>query len=172
MEWLNESWGYVALGAGFVTTALGWLRQAYAAERDRQALRNVELERQKLGLEVGRLKNDPQVVADRRAIYERLRIIVGEITRDAAVTVKHIYDLHEVRHDAEFRFQPDVLNSIKDFLHAAVGLHVSGAVLAAGPGSAGTEDWKRRVQDNHDCLMKIAAFEHNMVGIFRPHLSL
>ena len=45
-------------------------------------------------------------------------------------------------------------------------------VLAAGPGSAGTEDWKRRVQDNHDCLMKIAAFEHNMVGIFRPHLSL
>src|SRR6266545_3257995 len=131
MEWFEESWGYIVLGAGFVTTALGWLRSAYAAERDRQALRNAELERQKLALEVGKLKNDPQVVTDRRAIYERLRLIVGEITRDAAVTRQHIYDLHEVRHDAEFRFPPDVVKSIRDFLHAAVGLHVSGAVLAA-----------------------------------------
>jgi len=172
MESLKESWGYVVLGAGFVTTALGWLRAAYAAERDRQALKNAQLEREKLALEVGRLRNDPQVVDDRRAIYERLRLIVAEITRDAAVTNKHIYELHEVRHDAEFRFPPDVASSIMDFLHAAVGLHVTGAVIKAGPGRWSTEEWQNHIQTDHDALMAIVAFEQKMVDIFRPHLSL
>lgn len=172
MEWLKESWGYLVLILGLVAAAFKLLQTTYAAERDRRALANSELERDKLALEVRRLRNDPQVVADRRAIYERLRLIVAEITRDAAVTRKHIYDLHEVRHDAEFRFPPDAVNAIKNFLHAAVGLHVSGAVLAAGLGRAGTEDWEKHVKDNHEALMEIAAFEQNMVAIFRPHLSL
>jgi cell division protein FtsL len=172
MDWLEQSWGYLVLIAALVGTAFKLLQTTYAAERDRQGLKNSQLEREKLQLEVGRLRNDPQVVADRRKIYERLRLIVGEITRDAAVTRKHIHDLHEVRHDAEFRFPADVVNSIRDLLHAAVGLHVSGAVLAAGPGRAGTEDWEKHVKDNHDSLMAIAAFEKNMVAIFRPDLSL
>jgi hypothetical protein len=170
MEWLK--WGYLVVGAGWVGTALKWRQAWYSARRDRLALKNAELEREKLTLEVGRLRNDPQVVADRRAIYERLRLIVAEITRDAAVTNKHIYDLHEVRHDAEFRFPPDVVGSIKEFLHAAVGLHVTGAVLKAGPGRWSTEEWQKHVQANHDALMTIAAFEQQMVSIFRPYLSL
>jgi len=172
MEWDKESWGYLVLVLGLVAAGFRLLQTTYAAERDRRALANSELERDKLALEVRRLRNDPQIVADRRAIYERLRLIVGEITRDAAVTRKHIYDLHEVRHDAEFRFSSDVLNPIRDLIHAAVGLHVSGAVLAAGPGRAGTHDWEKHVKDNHDSLTAIAAFESNMVAIFRSDLSL
>ena len=172
MEWFKESWGYYVLILGLVVTGFKLIQTTYAAQRDRQALANSELEREKLKLEVRKLRNDPNVVEERRAIYERLRFIVAQITRDAAVTRKHINDLHDVRHDAEFRFPPEVVKAIKDFLHAAVGLHVTGAILSAGPGRAGTEEWQKHVQDNSDSLMKIAAFEQQMVSIFRPHLSL
>jgi len=172
VEWFNASWTLFGVILAFIGTLAALIQKTFSAERDRQALKNVELERQKLELEVKKLRNEPSVVADRRAIYERLRNIVAEITRDAAATRQHIFDLHEVRHDAEFRFPPDIVNSIRDFLHAVVGLHVSGAVLAAGPGRAGTEDWGKHVQDNHDALTQIATFEQDMVAIFRPHLSL
>ena len=172
MEWLKESWGYIVLGAGVVGAAFRLIQTTYAAQRDRQALKNSQLEREKLALEVGRLRNDPQVVEGRRAIYERLRLIVAEITRDAVVTNKHIYDLHEVRHDAQFRFPTDVVTSITEFLHAAVSVHVTGAVIRAGPGRWSTEAWQKHVQDEHEALMAILAFEQKMVDIFRPHLSL
>jgi hypothetical protein len=172
MEWFKDSWGYLVLIGGLIAAGFRVVQTTLAAERDRRALKNSQLESDKLALEVGRLRNDPKVVEDRRAIYERLRLIVGEITRDGAVTNQSIYDLHEVRHDAEFRFPPDVVNSIKDVLHAAVGLHVTGSVLKPGPGRWSTEEWQKHVQDDHDALMAIAAFEQEMVDIFRSHLSL
>ncbi len=161
MEWAKESWALISSWA-----------TAYSAERDRRALQQAALEREKLKLEVARLKNDPTIVSDRRAIYDRLRRMVGEITRDAKVSIKQIYDLHEVIHDAEFRFTGDVVDSVKGFLHAAVELQVAGARLEDGPKSMTKEQWERQVQADHDALSKVAAFEQDMVGIFRPHLLL
>ena len=172
MELLKESWGYLVLAVGWLGTALKLRQTWYSASRDREALKNAELEREKLALEVRRLRNDPQVVEDRRAVYERLRRIVSEITRDGAVTNQHIYDLHEGRHDAEFRFPSDVVDAIKGFIHAAVGLHVTGAVIKAGPGRWSNEEWQKYVQDDHDAATAILAFEQRMVDIFRLHLSL
>ncbi|SRR6266566_3690523 len=172
MEWLKESWGYLFLILALIGAGFKLLQTSLGAERDRQALKDVELDREKLKLEIARLKNDPAVVADRRAIYERLRLIVALITRDAKVNSQNIYDLHEVIHDAEFRFPPDVVESIRGFLHAAVGLHVSGARLEGGPGGMSTAQWEKQVQINTDVLTKIAGFEQGMVTLFKPHLSL
>jgi len=47
----------------------------------RQALKQVELKREKLALEVEHLKNRPEIVKERRAIYDRLESTVREITR-------------------------------------------------------------------------------------------
>jgi hypothetical protein len=68
MDWLKESWGYLVLSAGVVGAAFRLIQTTYAAQRDREALKNSQLEREKLLLEVGRLRNDPKVVEDRRAI--------------------------------------------------------------------------------------------------------
>ena len=172
MDWMKESWAYITSWAATLVAVLYAVRTTYAAERDRQALKDVELEREKLKLEIARLKNDPAVVADRRAIYDRLRLIVALITRDAKVNSQNIYDLHEVIHDAQFRFPSGVIDSITGFLHAAVELHVSGARLEGGPSGVSTAQWQKQVQLNTDALTKIAAFEHGMVTLFKPHLSL
>src|SRR6266699_1702217 len=162
MAWLKESWGYLLLIVGLIATGFKLLQTTYAAERDRLALKNAELEREKLALEVGRLRNDPKVVEDRRAIYERLRVIMAEITRDGAATRTQINDLHGVWHDAEFRFPPDVIASIKGFIDADVGLHVTGIVIKDGPGRCTPEDWSKYVQNNHDASMAILAFDEKM----------
>jgi hypothetical protein len=172
MEWTKETWALLASWGTTAVAVLNAIRATYAAERDRQALKQSELEREKLKLEIARLKNGPTVVADRRAIYDRLCVIVARITRDAKVALTDIADLHDVVHDAEFRFPPDVVGAIREFLHAAIGLHVSGMVLEGGPGRISTEEWHKQVQINHDALTKIAAFEQGKVGIFKPHLSL
>ena len=54
MELWRESWGYIVLGGGFLGAAIIAIRNTYTAERDRQALKQSSLEREKLVLEIAR----------------------------------------------------------------------------------------------------------------------
>lgn len=172
MEWLKESWPYLVSWGGFVAASIVAIRGLYAAERDRQALRQAGLEREKLALEIARLRNSPEIVAERRAIYDRLRGVVSAITRDAAVSIDQIGTLHEIRHDAECRFSRDIVDSMRVLINAVVALHVAGEALRRGPNQMSADNWERQVARDHDALVKISQFESSMVDLFRPHLSV
>ncbi len=172
MEWLKESWGYLVSWGATLAAVLYAVRVVYAAERDRRALKQVDLEREKLSLEVARLHKDPTIVADRRAIYDRLRGIVAAITKDADVSVSQIAVLHEIRHDAEYRFPGMIVASIRALIDAVVALHVSGTVLKEGPARLSSEDWQKHVTGNDAALREITEFEQGLVDMFRPYLSL
>jgi hypothetical protein len=172
MDWLKASWAYIVFGAVCVGAVIKSVRAAYAAERDRAALKNSELEREKLTLEVARLRNSPEVVADRRVIYDRLRLLISEITRDADATIVHIRNLHEVAHDSEFRFPPEVVERIRTLIESAIELHVSNLRYQRGLRALSAEDLGRLGDENANALKDIVDFEGGLVPLFRPHLSL
>jgi hypothetical protein len=171
MEWFKESWGYLVLILGLVVTGFKLIQTTYAAQRDRQALANSELEREKLALEVEHLKNRPEIVKERRAIYDRLDSTVREITRDAKVSMDQINALHRVRLDAEFRFPADVVERIVSLIHATVDFDVTNRVLEYS-GILTPEGRKKQVEINHVAATAILKFETDLVDIFRPHLKL
>lgn len=172
MEWWRESWGYVLLGGGFLGAVIIAIRNTYAAERDRQALRQSSLEREKLVLEIARLRNSPEIVHERRAIYDKLREVLGEVMRSAVVELPHIGSLHQVAHDSEYRFPPEIVAPIRSLITAAVGLHVSGEFMKRGANRMNDGEWRKLVEDNHNALMELVAFQQGMIELFRPHLSL
>ncbi len=89
MEWMKQTWALLTSWAVTVVAVTQAVRATYAAEHDRQALKQVELKREKLALEVEHLQNRPKIVKERREIYDRLRGTLGEITRDGKVYINH-----------------------------------------------------------------------------------
>jgi hypothetical protein len=104
LNWFQQSWALIVSWAATLAAIIVAIRAIYAAERDRKALEQVDLEREKLTLEVKRLRNSPELVADRRAVYERLRKVLAEIIGPGAVTLDQVSALHEISHDTEFRY--------------------------------------------------------------------
>jgi hypothetical protein len=171
MEWLHESWPLVVAGATALAGIIFGLQATYAAERDRQALKLAGLEREKLALEVARLRNDPAVVAERRAIYDRLRLLVNQITANANATLDHVSSIHSIRHDAEYRFSPEIVASIKDLIPHVVMLHITRELRSDtwshDPGNAA-----RIFAHNESSLAAILSYEETLIERFRPALSL
>jgi hypothetical protein len=73
MDWRRDMWGYLVAGGAVPASAVAVLRATLAAERDRQAVQRATLETEKLTLEVARLRNSPEIVTERRQLYDRLR---------------------------------------------------------------------------------------------------
>jgi hypothetical protein len=172
MDWLKQSWGYLVLGGGLLATAIVAVRAVYAAERDRKALEVAHLEREKLELEVARLRNSPEVVADRRAIYDKLRQLVHEIIRDASVDISELAALHELKHESEYRYPTEVVAAMGTLIQSAVMLLWSNKELQLGPHQVGAAEWPNVVKSNSDALLDVLAFEQSMVDRFRPYLML
>jgi hypothetical protein len=172
MDWLSQSWGYLVAGGAVVASVITVIATTLAAERDRQALKSTKLEYEKLELEVARLRNSPEAVSDRRAIYNRLRQIVGELTGEAKVLPTHIPGLHEIWHDASFRFPEPVLTAIRDLIAVVAKFHVAGRILERGPGRMSDSEWAAAVDEDHQALNGIVAFERSMIALFQPYLSL
>ena len=171
MDWFKASWALVGVILALIGTLVALIQKTLSAERDRQALKNVGLERQKLVLEVEQLKNRPEVVKDRREIYDRLRRTVREITRDGKVSIEQVSALHDVRHDAEYRFPADIVERILTLIHAVVNFDVTNRVLEYSTVLT-AEGRKKQVDINHEAATAILKFETEMVDIFRPHLKL
>ena len=172
MDWLTESWGYVVLGGGFLAAVIVAVRATYAAERDRRALQLADLEREKLVLEVARLRNSPEVVADRRAIYEKLRTVLNEIIREGSVVRTELTTLHELKHESEYRYPPEIVAEIGELIGFAVMLLWSKKELERGPHQVGADQWPNLVNSNSNALLEILGFRERMIDLFRPHLTL
>lgn len=172
MDWLSRSWEYLAGGGAVLASVITAIAKTLSAERDRQALKSANLEYEKLELEVVRLRNTPETVADRRAIYNRLRQIVGQLTGEAKVLPNHIPALHEIWHDASFRFPEPVLSAIGDLIAAVAKFHVAGRILERGPGRMSDAEWAAAVDEDHEALTGIVAFERGMIALFQPYVSL
>ena len=186
-DWLRESWGYIATGAVAVAAVFRAIQVTLAAEKDRRALqnsrleteklelevarlKNVDLERQKLTLEVSRLANSPEVVAERRVLYDCLRALVREFVRDARVEPEQIFALHEIRHDCIFRF-PD---AVDEALHALIGhcvrFYTTSRALNESQLHRSQDDRADIVHRNADALKAILDFEVGLPQRFKEYL--
>jgi hypothetical protein len=173
IAWLERAWPYLVPWLAFLATLTLALRNGYAAERDRRALAQAGLEKEKLELEIARLRNSPEVVSDRRAIYDRLRRLVREITNPADVTIAQIAELHEIRHECEFRYPPEVVAGVAQFIRDAVELHTTNEIMRHGQyREVPSEEWGRLTERHHRALLAVVAFEENLVEMFRAHLRL
>lgn len=171
LDWLSKSWSYVASWLITVAALGAALKNWYAAELTRRELDRAGLEKQKLELEVQRLRNSPEVVADRRAIYERLRKLVGEVLGPLDATLDHIRELHNIRHDCEFRFPDEIVDAVGRLIGAVVDLHVTRDVMREIRGQ-GDSDWAATLERNHQAVDAVTSFAEGMVQLFKPYLSV
>jgi plasmid stabilization system protein ParE len=172
MDWLKETWAYLVVGGGILAAVVLTIRNTYGAERDRQALKQASLEADKLRLEIARLRNTPEIVAERRAIYERLRTLLRALTGTTIASLAQVSDIHDIRHDAEYRFPPDVAASIKALIADVVTLHVAHSML--GNASPSPADQQRYSMANlrEESLKRLLDYESRLIETFRPYLSL
>ena len=189
---MQSIWIGVTGWVAFVFALAKAIQATYAAERDRGALASVDaerrklaleikqledslssadLQREKLALEVHLLKNSSEVVADRRAIYERLRALLGEILETAAPTYEHAARMYQIQHDSEFAFPRELAERLKHLSKSVFDLFWSHRHL--NERQAGMNDAQRQAvaNDNHAALNEVVAFQLEMVEIFRAHLN-
>jgi hypothetical protein len=160
LEFLRESW------------VIGWLGFLVSGVALIPALWRAKLEKEKLELEIRQLRNSPEIVGDRRAIYERLREVVHAITRDANATIKHVQELHSICHDGAFRFSEEILEGLELLIGHVVALHVGRQVMDGSRSRVTGVEWNDIVEKQHAALTAIAEYEKRLVEIFKPYLSL
>jgi len=160
LDFLRESW------------VIGWLGFVISAVTAIKVLRRSKLEKEKLELEVKQLRNSPEVVGDRRKIYERLRGVLRDITRDASATLEQIKELHSIRHDSEFRFPDKITEGLRVLIGQVVELHVGRQVADAMRNRVSEAEWHDIVEKEHGALTAVLQYEEQLVGTFKPHLSL
>lgn len=172
MEWLRVSWPWLIPWFLFVPVLAAAIRNALAAEKDRRALQREELEREKLALELERLRQDPAIVADRRAIYERLRAVLSVVMRKASVTREQISELHAIRHDSQFRYPSQIPEELKRLIDAAVAVHSDKEMMERERCRMKETEWKELVDREHGALSELVVYFEAMPGRFREHLLL
>jgi len=191
-NWIESAWVGVAGWVGFAFALAKAIQATYAAERDRAALASVDaerkklaleikqledslsstgLQREKLALEVHQLRNTPEAVQDRKAIYERLRVVLGEIFETAAPTYEQVGRMYQLQHDSEFAFPREIADRLKQLNKSTFELYWSHRLLQER--QLGMSDAQRQivVADNHAALNEVVAFQRDMVETFRAHLT-
>lgn len=169
---LKESWGYLAPWGVALAAIIAAVRQTYAAERDREALKNANLEREKLALEVNRLRNSPEAVKDRRELYDKLRQQVQAITGSASAEASQIIALQELKHDSAYRFPSEVITALEQLIESVGTLCWTGHQLRKGSEGTTYERREKTIKTNSDALMQVVRFEQSMVDLFKPYLTL
>jgi hypothetical protein len=191
-EWIQQAWVGVAGWLLFLAAVVKTIQSAYAAERDRNALASAKAEREKLdleirllresigaagiqreklSLEIELLRNSPEVIAERRAIYDRLRALLGQLLEEGSASYEQVKAMYAIWHDSEFAFPRDVANRLTVLNKAVFELYWSYRMLTQPP--PGTTEGHRQIAiaDNHAALNDVVAFQTDLVTIFRPHLN-
>lgn len=171
VDWIQRSWPLLLPWLLFVFALAAALRNAFAAEKDRRALKRADMEQAKLRLEIARLRNDPELVADRRAIYGKLRGVLAEIVREAKVMQEQVSDLHEIRHDSIFRFPEEVPEEIRGLIHAAVRVHIDEKKMQ-NPGDHTAQEWKELVDRESSAFQGLVSYHSAKPERYKPLLSL
>jgi glutamate synthase domain-containing protein 2 len=172
MEWLRQSWGYLVLAILFIGALFKAIQATFASERDRQALKNANLEREKLDLEVNRLRNSPEAVKDRREVYDKLRQQVQAITTRRTADISQIKALQQLKHDATYRFPHEVVEAIEEVIQSAGVICWSAHSLQPRQQMENYEKWEEVIKTNSDANLDIVRFETTMVDLFKPYLRL
>jgi hypothetical protein len=160
LDLLRENW------------VIGWLGLLVSAITAITVLWRAKLEKEKLALEVKLLRNSPEVVADRRKIYERLRDVLQEITQDASVSKEQIEDLHSISHDSALRFPVEITEGVKVLIKQVVELYGYQKAMDAMRGRVPDTEWHDIVEKEHRAIMAVALYKQQMLETFKPHLSL
>jgi hypothetical protein len=192
VQWIREAWPWVTGWIAFVLAASKALQATFAAERDRVALASAEshrkkleleirqledslgaasLQREKLALEVHQLRNAPEVVRDRRGVYDRLRALLIELVESAAPTYEQVGRMYQIQHDSEFAFPRDVADRLKQLNESVFELYWTDRVMREPPFGWGDGQRQTTVANNHAALNQVVAFQQDMVAIFRAHLN-
>ncbi len=171
-DWIKLSLPWLIPWLLFMAALIAAIRNLIAAERGRRDLQQVSLEKEKLELEVARLRRDPELIADRRAIYERLRAVMFGIIGPADVTRDQIGELHDIRHASLFRFPKEVPREIEELISAAITIHVNKEVMEHQRNRVPDAEWKELVDKETSALKTISSYLESMAERFMPLLSL
>lgn len=162
-SWFEREW---VLGwAGLALTVIGAI---IAAILNRKSTR---LEREKLKLEISSLKNDPEVIADRREIYERLRVLLRSIANAADVSYGDIGELHSIIHDASFRFPDDLLDGLRSFLRDVLRLHSTNKNVSLSIEQGGAPRHSEYCEQNASALERVLMYGDDLIETFKAHVS-
>jgi hypothetical protein len=192
IDWVRDAWPWVTGWLAFVLAAAKGIQAMYAAERDRRALASSAAEREKLALEIGQLKaslgsadlqreklalevhllkNSPEVIGDRRAIYDRLRVLLGEILETAAPTREQVQRMYHIQHDSEFAFPRELAQRLAKLNKSVFELHWTNRVIGNEPIGMSEPQRQIVIAENHAALNEVVAFQNDMVETFREHLN-
>lgn len=190
-DWTSQAWVGISGWLLFVAAAVKVVQATFAAERDRKALaaaaaerekldleirqlkyslESAELQREKLSLEIQLLRNSPELVADRRVIYDRLRATIGEISRDGAATLEQVRAMHAIRHDSEFVFPRELADRLLSLANCTFELYWSHRLLSQPPPGITESHRQAAIEDDDRALKAVVAFEKDLVATFRPYL--
>ena len=154
-----------AVGVGWL---VNYLHKVHELGDLREKLRRSDLEREKLRLEVEQMRFKPESLPARRAVYDNLRKVVSDITRDATATSEHLQILHRMRHEAEFLFEDTIVQHIREMIENAVKLHVSGDMLNRG--LILNPALEQHAEQRHEALLFFAHEYENLVTLFKTSL--
>ena len=140
-SWFEREW---VLGwAGLALTVIGAI---IAAILNRKSTR---LEREKLKLEISSLKNDPEVIADRREIYERLRVLLRSIANAADVS----------------------LDGLRSFLRDVLRLHSTNKNVSLSIEQGGAPRHSEYCEQNASALERVLMYGDDLIETFKAHVS-
>lgn len=157
MDWITE--------AGALTTAVV---AVIALVTNRRRHRS---ETEKLNLEIRRLHQSPEVVADRREVYDRLREVVHCITTEADATHDHISLLHKIRHDATLCFPDPILDGLRRLIGNVVSLHVTNKRQDWTRNRLDQSAWEKLCDQNDAALRGVVEYEQHMLDAYKAHLT-
>jgi hypothetical protein len=171
LGFFERSWSWVVPCLAFIGLLAALIRNVYAAERDRQALKELATEREKLRLEIAMLKNSPEARKERRAIYDRLRSLLSEVISNNDVSRDHFFQLGSVRHDSEFGFPPETLTAVSLLAGDFNAIYVARAKMSLGQSLLGQEQWDKFVDSEAQALISVDTFFVGMPTMFKPFLA-
>ena len=128
---------------------------------------------EKLEKEVKQPRNSPEVVGDRRKIYEHLRSVLRDITIDARATRKQIEKLKSIHHDSAFRFPDEITEGLRVLIGHVVQLYSMGRQVRDPMRNRVSEaKWHDIVEKENGALTAVVQYEEQLIETFKPHLSL
>jgi hypothetical protein len=171
-NWLGQQWPLVVAIATNVSAIIFF---CYALRQERLKIANLGLEFKKLQLEVGRLQNSPEQIAERRVVYAQLRSCLEMILQQGSITWDQLVALNRSIHDAEFCLPMNVRSELSTVRAAMCSLHTYGRVMKemqSHPNLGQDSRWLEAVSRDHEAMTTLSAFHVRMPDIFRPYLTL
>ena len=171
-SYIAETWPWLLPWLLFFVAFVAVLRNLYALEQSRRALKRSEAEREKLALEIANLKSPPDVRQARREIFERLKGLLQEVLPDTDLSSDHVFRLVAIGNDSSMWFPPEIRKQLSDLAVTLNGVYVAQRKMSLGPGLLGNEKWQELSEKEGALRIEIASFLTGMTDWFCPHIAV